>query len=94
MGRKPGIRKERPKKIFNSFEAEDRITFQLDHGGIFEIQIKANQVRVFKIEYYLNGQLLRPENFKGKMSAYKRWAELKCSLIENSPGYKGLTPEG
>ncbi len=86
-------KKERPKRIFDSFKVEDRLEIKLEHGGILEIQLKANDVRVFKIEYFLNGHLLKPENWQGKHKAYKRWSELKCSLIENSKDFKGLTPE-
>lgn len=93
MGRKR-LYEERPKKVFNSFKPEDRITLKLENGGYFEIQIQANEVRVFKIEYFLNGERIKPENYKGKTKAYERWAQIKCSLIENSPGFKGLTPEG
>lgn len=81
------------KKNYNSFAEVERIAIKLDQGGELLILLKMNEIRIFKLEYYLNGQLLKPENLKGKNLAYKRWSELMTNLIENRDGYQPLTPE-
>lgn len=91
-GRPPQPKKEKPKRIYDSFKEVERLALKFEQGGELLILLKCNEVRVFKLEYYLNGDLLRPENIQGKNLAYKRWAELIGKLVE-SGRENPLTPD-
>lgn len=89
-GRQPREKKLSIKKVYNSFVEYDRIVVPLKQGGEFVIVMKVNDIRVFKIEYLLNGISIKPENVQGKNLAAQRWAEIKISLFENSDSYLSL----
>lgn len=80
-------------KKYDSFKEVERIGLKLEEGGELIISLKTNEVRTYKIEFYLNGSLIKPENFGGKQLAYKRWASLIRELVENRDDYQPLTPE-
>lgn len=81
------------KRKWDSFEEVERITLNTEQGSTLLIVLKKNQVNTYKLEHYLNGDLLKPENLSGKSVAYKRWAELVMKIAENRPDFKPLTPE-
>ncbi len=79
---------------YKSFQEDQRISINLEGGGELLILLKVNIARTYRIEYFLNGKLIKPKPFGGKTKAFKAWAELIGSLIENRDGYQPLTPEG
>lgn len=79
---------------YKSFQEAERITLKLEGGGELLILLKVNVARTFRMEYFLNGQLLKPKPFGGKTKAYKAWAELIRGLVENRSDFQPLTPEG
>lgn len=74
---------EKPKKVYDSFKEVERATLKFEQGGELIISLKCNEVRVFKLEYLMNGKILKPENIQGKNLAYKRWAELIRGIVES-----------
>ena len=83
---------EKPKKVYDSFKEVERLSLKLEQGGELIISLKCNDVRVFRLEYLLNGQILKPENIQGKKLAHNRWAEVMGKLIEKVRE-NPLTPE-
>ncbi len=83
---------DKPK--YGTFEEVEKIVLDTKQGSQIEIFLKKNQIRTFRIEYFLNGQLLKPKNVGAKQNAYKEWAKLIQKIVENSPDYIELTPEG
>lgn len=81
------------KRKWDSFEEVERITLNTEQGSTLLVVLKRNQASTYKLEYYLNGDLLKPKNLSGKSVAYKRWAEVVMKIAENRPDFKPLTPE-
>lgn len=79
---------------YKSFREAEKISLKLEGGGELLIVLKVNAARTFRIEYFLNGKLVKPKPLNGKIMAYKDWAELIRSLVENRDDFQPLTPEG
>lgn len=79
---------------YKSFQDVEKISLKLEGGGELLILLKVNIARTFRIEYFLNGELIKPFPLSGKTKAYKKWAEMIRNLVENRDDFQPLTPEG
>ncbi len=68
---------------YDSFKPVEELILKLEQGNELRICLMENEVRIFKIEFYLDGFPLRPYRFTGKIKALQSWTKLIAKLYKN-----------
>ena len=61
---------------WKSFKEVAKINLKTERGGDFQILLKMNDARIYKMEYYFEGELLKPKLLHGTRIAYAKWNKL------------------
>lgn len=81
------------KKDYNTFREVERITLTSDTGIETAVLLKVNDIRLFRIEFYLDEQPIKPKLYTGKNKAYTVWDELKQRLLRHTPALEAKIEE-
>ena len=73
----------------NSFQKVESININDENGNELEIVLCKNGARVWRIEFMLNGILLRPMKMTGSSAAMTQW-----QIVQNLTKKKGEKSEG
>lgn len=63
----------------------ERITLKTETGVEMAVLLKVNDVRIYRIEYWLDGKMLKPERFEGRLMAKDVWDQIKQRLQGHTP---------
>jgi len=68
---------------YDSFKPVEEVVLKLEQGNELKICLMENEVRIFKVEFYLDGIPLKPYRFTGKIKALQFWTKLIPKLYKN-----------
>lgn len=69
-----------PKKNYHSFVEYKKLELKIVPCGELKLILLVNDIRVFRLEFYLNEIFIKHETLTGKNFAEKRWDELLNSF--------------
>lgn len=73
------------KPIDERYTEVERITLKTETGVEIAVLLKINHFRVYRMEYWIDGKLIKPARYDGANLAKNAWNHLKERLLGHSP---------